>query len=64
MNPNLSRSTAGAAGRRAIAGLFGTKFFGNVVGRKVRTRVTILGVLIAFVISFMTSDARVDGATL
>lgn len=34
-----------------IAGLFGTKFFGNLVGRTASHTVTILGVLIAFVLS-------------
>ncbi|MCH8620712.1 NADH-quinone oxidoreductase subunit L [Undibacterium sp. TS12] len=47
----------------AIAGLLGTKFFGNVVGRKVSHTATILGVLIAFVISCMTLSAVIDGAT-
>ena len=47
----------------AIAGLFGTKFFGNVVGRKVAHTATILGVLIAFLISFQTLLAAMDGAT-
>ncbi|MBC3869019.1 NADH-quinone oxidoreductase subunit L [Undibacterium oligocarboniphilum] len=45
----------------AIAGLLGTRFFGNVVGRKVSHTATILGVLIAFVISFMTLMALKDG---
>ncbi|MFZ6730743.1 NADH-quinone oxidoreductase subunit L [Undibacterium sp. Ji42W] len=47
----------------AIAGLLGTKFFGNVVGRKVSHTVTILGVLIALIISCMTLSAVLDGAT-
>jgi NADH-quinone oxidoreductase subunit L len=47
----------------AIAGLLGTKFFGNVVGRKVATTATILGVLIAFIISFQTLLAVLDGAS-
>jgi NADH-quinone oxidoreductase subunit L len=47
----------------AIAGLLGTKFFGNVVGRKVSHTVTILGVLIAALISLQTLLAVVDGAT-
>lgn len=47
----------------AIAGLLGTKFFGNLVGRTVSHSVTILGVLIAFVISCMTLSAVIDGAT-
>ena len=47
----------------AIAGLLGTKFFGNVVGRKVSHSATILGVLIAFLISFQTLLQVLDGAT-
>ena len=47
----------------AIAGLLGTKFFGNVVGRKVSHTATILGVLIAFLISFQTLLQVMDGAT-
>jgi len=47
----------------AIAGLLGTKFFGNVVGRKVSHSATILGVLIAFLISFQTLMQVMDGAT-
>jgi NADH-quinone oxidoreductase subunit L len=46
----------------AIAGLLGTKFFGNLVGRTVSHSATILGVLIAFVISCMTLLAVIDGA--
>jgi NADH-quinone oxidoreductase subunit L len=45
-----------------IAGLLGTKFFGNVVGRKVSHTVTILGVLIAMIISIQTLMAVIDGA--
>jgi NADH-quinone oxidoreductase subunit L len=48
----------------AIAGLFGTKFFGNKVGRGVSHSVTILGVLIAFLISFHTLLLVLDGARL
>jgi NADH-quinone oxidoreductase subunit L len=47
----------------AIAGLFGTKFFGNKVGRATSHTATILGVLIAFLISFQTLMAVMDGAT-
>jgi NADH-quinone oxidoreductase subunit L len=47
-----------------IAGLFGTSFFGNVVGRKVSHTVTILGVAIALVISIMTLQAVLAGETL
>jgi NADH-quinone oxidoreductase subunit L len=46
----------------AIAGLLGTKFFGNVVGRKVSHTATILGVLVAFIISCMTLNALMNGA--
>ncbi len=47
----------------ALAGLFGTKFGGNHIGRKVTHSLTILGVLIAFIISAMTlRSVIVDGA--
>ncbi|CUI04389.1 NADH-ubiquinone oxidoreductase chain L [Janthinobacterium sp. CG23_2] len=46
-----------------IAGLFGTKFFGNLVGRKTSHTVTILGVLIALVLSVQTLMAVQDGAS-
>jgi NADH-quinone oxidoreductase subunit L len=46
----------------AIAGLLGTKFLGNVVGRKVAHTATILGVAVALVISVMTLLAVLDGA--
>jgi len=46
-----------------LAGLFGTQFGGNHIGRKVTHSLTILGVLIAFVISAMTlQSVVVDGA--
>ena len=45
-----------------IAGLFGTKFFGNKVGRATSHTVTILGVLIAFILSVHTLLAVMDGA--
>jgi len=48
----------------AIAGLLGTKFLGNVVGRKVSHTATILGVAIALVISVMTLMATMDGFLL
>ena len=38
----------------ALAGLFGTKFGGNHIGRKVTHSLTILGVAIAFILSAMT----------
>jgi NADH-quinone oxidoreductase subunit L len=63
LNPNLLLAVplAPLAGS-AIAGLFGTKFFGNKVGRATSHTVTILGVLIAFIISFMTLMDVIDGA--
>lgn len=45
-----------------IAGLLGTKFFGNVIGRRTSHTVTILGVLISCIISVMTLLAVLDGA--
>ncbi|PRC91687.1 NADH-quinone oxidoreductase subunit L [Solimicrobium silvestre] len=47
----------------AIAGLLGTKFLGNIVGRKTSHSVTILGVLIAMIISIYTLMAVLDGAS-
>ncbi|NML46422.1 NADH-quinone oxidoreductase subunit L [Ramlibacter sp. G-1-2-2] len=47
----------------AVAGIFGTTFGGNVVGRRVAHSATILGVFIAFVISALTlKSVAVDGA--
>ena len=46
----------------AIAGLFGTRFFGNLIGRTASHSVTILGVLIAFLISLQTLLQVIDGA--
>ena len=45
-----------------IAGLFGTRFFGNLIGRGVSHTVTILGVLLAFLISAHTLSLVIDGA--
>jgi NADH-quinone oxidoreductase subunit L len=63
LNPNvlLAVPLAPLAGA-VIAGLFGTKFFGNLVGRKTSHTVTILGVLIALVLSVHTLMAVLDGA--
>ncbi|MDQ0013339.1 NADH-quinone oxidoreductase subunit L [Variovorax boronicumulans] len=68
MSATLSASTllavplAPLAGA-ALAGLFGTKFGGNHIGRKVTHSLTILGVLVAFIISAMTlKSVVVDGA--
>jgi NADH-quinone oxidoreductase subunit L len=47
----------------AVAGLLGTKFFGNVVGRKISTAATILGVLVAFILSALTLNDVLNGAT-
>src|SRR5205085_1924416 len=64
INPNLLLAVplAPLAGS-AIAGLLGTKFFGNVVGRTVSHTATILGVFIAMVISIMTLQDVLHGAT-
>ncbi|MET0266248.1 MAG: proton-conducting transporter membrane subunit, partial [Duganella sp.] len=64
LNPNLLLAVplAPLAGA-AIAGLLGTKFFGNVVGRKTSHTATILGVLIAFILSAMTFSEVLNGAT-
>ena len=64
LNPNvlLAVPLAPLAGS-AIAGLFGTKFFGNKIGRTASHTITILGVLVAFIISFQTLLAVLDGAT-
>ncbi len=63
LNPNLLLAVplAPLAGA-VIAGLFGTRFFGNVVGRKVSHSVTILGVFIAMVLSMMTLSDLLNGA--
>jgi NADH-quinone oxidoreductase subunit L len=46
-----------------VAGLFGTKFGGNHIGRRVTHSLTILGVFVAFIISAMTlKSVIVDGA--
>ena len=46
-----------------IAGLLGTKFLGNIVGRKTSHTVTILGVFVAMIISLYTLTQVLDGAT-
>ncbi|MFA9275368.1 MAG: NADH-quinone oxidoreductase subunit L [Candidatus Aquirickettsiella gammari] len=63
LNPHLLLAVplAPLAGA-AIAGLLGTKFFGNLVGRKISHTATILGVLIAFILSCMTLSQVLDGA--
>jgi NADH-quinone oxidoreductase subunit L len=64
LNPNLLLAVPLAPLVGAvIAGLFGTKFFGNKIGRTASHSVTILGVLIAFLISVQTLLAVMDGAT-
>src|SRR5476649_928929 len=64
LNPNLLLAVplAPLAGA-AIAGLFGTSFFGNVVGRKTSHTATILGVFVALVISVMTLMDVLNGAS-
>jgi len=46
----------------ALAGIFGTAFGGNRIGRAASHTLTILGVAIAFALSAMTLNAVVDGA--
>jgi NADH-quinone oxidoreductase subunit L len=64
LNPNLLLAVplAPLVGSM-IAGLFGTSFFGNLIGRKTSHTVTILGVAIAFLISLQTLLAVIDGAS-
>jgi NADH-quinone oxidoreductase subunit L len=46
-----------------LAGVLGTQFGGNIIGRRVSHSLTILGVLVAFVISAMTLQSVIqDGA--
>jgi len=64
LNPNLLLAVPLAPlFGAAVAGLLGTQFFGNVVGRKTSTAATILGVLVAFVISAFTLNDVLGGAT-
>ncbi len=47
----------------ALAGVFGTKFGGNWIGRRLAHTLTILGVAVAFVLSALTlKDVAIDGA--
>ena len=64
LNPNLLLAIplAPLAGA-VIAGLFGTKFFGDMVGRKTSHTVTIAGVLIALVLSVMSLLDVLNGAS-
>jgi NADH-quinone oxidoreductase subunit L len=46
-----------------LAGIFGTTFGGNWIGRRLSHTLTILGVLVAFIISAMTlKSVAIDGA--
>ena len=45
-----------------LAGIFGTKLGGNLLGRRASHTVTILGVFIAFILSAMTLSEVMDGA--
>ena len=46
-----------------LAGIFGTKFGGNWIGRRLSHSLTILGVLLAFILSAITlKSVAVDGA--
>ncbi|MEO6353094.1 MAG: NADH-quinone oxidoreductase subunit L [Burkholderiaceae bacterium] len=63
LNPNLLlviplAPLAGAI----VTGLFGTKFFGNIIGRTASHTVTILGVLIAFILSCFALREVLNGA--
>ncbi|EYC52037.1 NADH:ubiquinone oxidoreductase subunit L [Hylemonella gracilis str. Niagara R] len=47
----------------ALAGIFGTKLGGNLLGRRASHGVTILGVLVAFILSVLTlKSVALDGA--
>ncbi|PWF48321.1 NADH-quinone oxidoreductase subunit L [Massilia glaciei] len=65
LNPNilLAVPLAPLVGA-VIAGLFGTKFLGNIVGRKTSHTVTILGVLISLILSVHTLMQVLDGAAV
>ena len=45
-----------------LAGILGTTFGGNVLGRRATHSLTILGVLVSFILSVMTLMAVMDGA--
>ena len=46
-----------------VAGILGTSFGGNWVGRRLSHTITILGVLVAFIVSVMTlKSVAMDGA--
>ena len=64
LNPHLLLAVplAPLAGS-VIAGLFGTRFFGNKIGRAASHSVTILGVLVALIISVQTLMAVMNGAS-
>jgi NADH-quinone oxidoreductase subunit L len=48
-----------------LAGIFGTQFGGNWIGRRLSHTLTILGVLVAFILSAMTlKSVAMDGARL
>ncbi|MES1978381.1 MAG: NADH-quinone oxidoreductase subunit L [Pseudomonadota bacterium] len=68
MSQSLSASTllavplAPLAGA-IIAGVFGTAFGGNLLGRRLSHSLTIIGVLVAFILSAMTlKSVAIDGA--
>jgi len=46
----------------ALAGIFGTQFGGNWIGRRLSHTLTILGVLVAFILSAMTLKDVIAGA--
>ena len=64
MSQTLSASTllavplAPLAGA-VLAGIFGTTFGGNLIGRRLSHSLTILGVLVAFILSAMTNSGSI-----
>ena len=47
----------------ALAGIFGTQFGGNRIGRRLSHSLTILGVLLSFILSAITLKAVIQGAS-
>jgi len=47
----------------ALAGIFGTQFGGNWIGRRLAHSLTILGVLVSFILSALTLKDVIGGAT-
>ncbi len=67
MNQTLSASTLLAVPLAPLAGaltagILGTAFGGNLIGRRLSHSITIFGVFLAFILSAMTLNAVIDGA--